>query len=141
MRPAKWIPVLMLLFAPLITAAQMPADQQITAQVPFAFTVGNMPVPAGEWTVQGAHENGWILTLRNRDAKLSRFILASPAHDKNLTEPSALVFSKYGDRYFLSSIKLGDSTSAYDFRPGKLEMEMRAQNIPATQEILLASFK
>jgi hypothetical protein len=52
-----------------------------------------------------------------------------------------MVFHKYGDRYFLTSIKLKGSTVVYRLRESKAEAELRAQNVPASQKILLARLR
>jgi len=139
MKHAKWISVLMLLFVPLIAAAQLAPTERIVTQVPFKFAVGDVAMPAGEVTVQLADEKGWVLTVSNRDAKKAIFALAAATAAKKAAPESALVFHKYGDRYFLVAMMIGDSRAVYEFRQSKLEKELLAQNLRATEEILLAS--
>lgn len=141
MKHVKWISTLMLLCIPLIAAAQVQTAGKLAAQVPFKFVVGNVTVPAGEVTLQRADQKGWVLAVCNPDVKLSTYSFAVPGESKKLAATSALVFRKYGDRYFLASVRIRDSRAVYEFRRGKLENEMRAQNIPATEEILLASLR
>ncbi len=138
MKHAKWLSALILLFAPLIAAAQLQQSERIVTQVPFKFMIGNVAFPAGECTVQLADEKGWVLVVRNRDAKASVFALAAPSTANKAAIVSALVFHRYGDRYFLEGMKIGDTRDVYTFRPGKLEKEMRAMNVPA-EEVLVAS--
>jgi hypothetical protein len=66
---------------------------------------------------------------------------ASPAETKTAAGAYALVFHKYGDRYFLTGIKLADSRIAYALPQTGAEAELRAQNVPVTEEILVASIK
>src|SRR5215467_666917 len=130
MKYAKWISALMLLFVPIMAAAQLQPSERIVTNVPFSFVVANTVIPAGECTIQSADAQGWMLTVSNRDAKLNVFVLASAGLQKKAPALSSLVFHKYGNRYFLSEVKIGDSRGAYSFRQGKLEAEMRAQNAP-----------
>ena len=141
MKYAKWISALMLLFVPIMAAAQLQPSERIVTQVPFSFVVANTVIPAGECTIQNVDEQGWRLTVSNRDAKVNIFVLASAGLQKKAPAVSSLVFHKYGNRYFLSEVKIGNSREVYTFHQGKLESEMRAQNAPTTEEILLAARK
>jgi hypothetical protein len=139
MRHKKWITVLMLLFVPIVAAAQLAESGRITTQVPFKFIVGNVAIPAGECTVQLANEKDWVLTVSNRDAKIAIFAPAVPNAAKKMAPASALVFHKYGDRYFLVALKVSGSRAVYEFRQSKLEKELIAQNLQPTEEVMLAS--
>lgn len=141
MKHMKWISALMLLLIPLMAAAQVQTTGKMTVPVPFKFAVGDVTMPAGEVTLQRADSKGWVLAICNPDAKLSIYSLAVPGESKELAATSELVFRKYGDRYFLTSVRIGDSHAVYELRPGKLENEMRAQNVTATQVVLLASLR
>ena len=139
MKHAKWISALMLLFVPLISAAQLAQSERIATQVPFKFSVGDVAIPAGECTVQLADEKGWVLTVSNRDAKIAIFTHSVPSAARKIAPASALVFHKYGDRYFLVALKVSSSRAVYELRQSKLEKELIAQNLRPTEEILLAS--
>lgn len=141
MKQTKWISALVLLFVPLIASAQLEQTEHIAAQIPFEFTVGNVTVPAGEVSLQLADQQGWVLAICNPSVKLSTYAPALPSEARRPATKSALVFRKYGDRYFLASMRIGDSRAVYEFRPGKLENEIRAKNIPATEEVLVASLR
>jgi hypothetical protein len=52
MRHTKWISALMLLFLPIIAAAQMKPGERVVTQVPFKFMVGTVEMPAGECSLQ-----------------------------------------------------------------------------------------
>jgi hypothetical protein len=140
MKHKKWITTLMVLFVPLIAAAQLAQSDRVMTQVPFKFTVGSASIPAGEVAVQLADEKGWVLTVSNRDVKIAIFARSAPRETQKAPERSALVFHKYGDRYFLVGMRIGDSRAVYEFRQSKLEKELMAQNLRPT-EILLASAK
>ena len=136
MKYAKWISALVLLAAPLVAAAQ---SQRIVTQVPFKFTVGTVEMPAGEYIVQLADQRGAALvTVRNPEAKRSVYVLTLA--NQGTTSPNdAMVFHRYGDRYFLAELRIGDTYTVYSLQATKLEKEFRAQNLPASEEILLAS--
>jgi hypothetical protein len=137
MRYTKWISALMLLFLPIIAAAQMKPGERVVTQVPFKFMVGTVEMPAGEYTVQLADQKSALLTVGNLEAKHWVYAKAIPDQGSK-AQNAALVFHRYGDRYFLAELKVEDSRTSYTFQPTKLEKELRAQNASAT-DILLAS--
>jgi hypothetical protein len=137
MKHARWIWALALLAVPLIAAAQSPTERMAT-QVPFKFMVGAVEMPAGEYIVRLTDDKGAaVLTVGNPEAKRSVFVLPVANLGKK-SETGAMVFRHYGDRYFLTELRIEDSRTVYTLEPTKLEKEFRAQNIPAS-DILLAS--
>lgn len=137
MRYTKWISALVLLFVPIIAAAQTKPGERIVTQVPFKFMVGSVAMPAGEYTVRVADAKSSLLLVGNQDAKSWIYVKAIPDQGKQ-APGAALVFHRYGNQYFLAELKVEDSRTVYTFAPTKLEKELRAENVSAT-EILLAS--
>jgi len=132
---------LVLTMLPLLAAAQLGRDTKIVTNVPFDFVVANKSVSAGEWILQSASDGARTLRLNNRDAGTSLFSGASEQISKQPAGTYALVFHKYGDRYFLAAVKLAGSRTMYRISESKAEAEMIARNQPATETILLASVK
>src|SRR5262249_1116454 len=128
----------LLVAVPLIAPAPIKSPERIVTQVPFKFMVGAVGMPAGEWIVQLADEKGSLLAVLKTEAKRSGFVL-TPANLGKKTPNAPIVFHRYGDRYFLAELRIEDSSTVYTLQPTKLENEFRAHNIPATQDILLAS--
>ena len=141
MKYAKRLLALALVSLPILAVAQMGSSTRIVGQVPFPFIVGNKHVPAGQCTVQQATDTGRTLVIRNVDAKVSLFTVATPNLAKQASGSYALVFHKYGARAFLTGIKLAGDRTIYQIPESPAEAELRAQNVPATEEILLASAK
>jgi hypothetical protein len=139
MKYAKRMMALVLLSLPILAVAQMTSSIRIVGEVPFPFMVGNKHVPAGQYTVEPATEGGRALAIRGVDAKLSLFTMATPTLAKKASGSYALVFHKYGDKAFLTSIKLAGDRTMYEIPESRAEAELRAQNVTATEEILLAS--
>ena len=65
------------------------------------------------------------------------FVNFDRAEAKAPAATTALVFHKYGHRYFLWQVKVEGSRSMYQSRPSPAEAELQARNVPA-EEILLA---
>jgi hypothetical protein len=140
MKSAKWmLPVTLMLLSSLM-AAQSLSSSHVVAQVPFDFMVNNKIIPAGECIVQAVDLDARIVTIRNVAAKKS--LLARSSHEEaNKSDSTVLVFNRYGNRYFLSEIRLEGSAETYKLSESRVETELRAQNAPASQKTLLASLK
>jgi hypothetical protein len=141
MKHAKWLVVVTLVVLSGMAAAQLIGSSKIVAQVPFEFMVANKTVPAGEYVVQALTMDGNTLVIRNTEAKVGLLSRSSQSEGKQDASNYALVFNHYGDRYFLSGIKLEGSKITYRLPESKVEAELRAQNASATEETLLASLK
>jgi hypothetical protein len=141
MKYARRIIALTLTLLPVLAAAQLRSNDRILAQVPFEFMVANKAVPAGECIVQVAVMDGRTLVIRNTAAKLGLFSQASLDEAKKAAGDYALVFHKYGDQYFLAGIRIAGDRTIYRLQESKAEAELRAQNAPLTEKILLASLK
>lgn len=137
MKRAKWMLALTLTVLPGLAAAQLNSGEKIVAQVPFEFMVANKIVPAGQYVVQSA-PIGTALVIQNAGAKVNLFSAASLDEAKKASGSYALVFKKYGDQHFLWKIKIKGSRVTCRLPESKAEAELRAQNAPATEEILLA---
>ena len=75
-------------------------ERAVKADVPFDFTVGNKLVPAGTYTISAVSDN--VIEIQNRDAHVAMLSRTSP--DDKQSRTGKLVFTRYGDQYFLSEI-------------------------------------
>jgi hypothetical protein len=141
MKHANWFVVVALVLLSGMAAAQLNSHTRVVAQVPFEFMVANKIVPAGECEVEAITMDGQTLVIRNVEAKVGLFSQSSQAEGKQNASHYAMVFKHYGDRYFLSGIKLQGSKITYRLPESKVEAELRAQNASATEETLRASLK
>ena len=88
-----------------VGASRARADETVATnlKVPFAFMVGDVRLPAGDYTVQKASMGEDVLEIVSADgqhAALASTIPATP--DKG--DKTQLVFRKFGHDYFLSRI-------------------------------------
>ncbi len=141
MKHAKWLVAVTLVVLSDMAFAQLNSGSRVVAQVPFDFMVTNKLVPAGECSVNVATMDGKTLTISNVGANVSLFSTSSLTEGKQAASHYALVFKRYGNRYFLAGIKLQGSKIAYRLPESRLEAELRAQNVSATEEILLAALR
>jgi hypothetical protein len=141
MKHTNWLVVVTLVLLSGMAAAQLNSSTRVVAQVPFEFMVANKMVPAGEYEVQAITMDRNTLVIRNAEAKVGLFSPSSQWESKQDASDYALVFKQYGDRYFLSEIRLQGSKITYRLPESKVEVELRAQNVSATEESLRASLK
>jgi hypothetical protein len=141
MKNTKWMLAVSLVALSSVVWSQSMGKSGVKAQVPFDFTAGNKTIPAGECVVQSSNMDGNVLLIRNAEAKASLLIMSSATEAKGGSADTVLVFERYGDRYFLSSIRVQGSDRIYRLPRSKAESELRAQNASATEQTLLASLK
>jgi hypothetical protein len=103
--------------------------------------VGSEHLPAGQYTVEPATEGAGVLAIRSVGGNAGSFTRAMPKLGEKASGSYALVFHKYGDTAFLTGIKLAGDRTIYQIPESRAEAELRAQNVNATEEILLASAK
>jgi hypothetical protein len=85
--------------------AQGQAASKVRVEIPFEFSAGTTTLHAGVYSIK--RMSGELVTLRSEDGK-SAVTLHAPVTDSS-SDPNAverLVFSKQGERYFLSQIWL-----------------------------------
>lgn len=83
------------------TSGAFAQDGRAEANVPFAFSVSNTTLPAGEYRISAASMQS--LLIRNVDQGSAIFSsIAAPAKGSNGS--CSLVFHRYGERYFLSEV-------------------------------------
>jgi len=104
----------------LSVAALASMRARLTANIPFAFSVNNATLPAGEYTLdQRNHPN--MLWLRNFAAKKNAGVIVQNGETKGMKGKARLVFRRYGDQYFLAQIHDGLSRTPLEVLRSKAE--------------------
>ena len=99
-------------------------SRPLEVNVPFAFEVGNKTLPAGSYRVEPVPTGAGsieILCSNNGDVRLPISTMATAPSSG--IPASALVFHRYGNRYFLAQIRTGDGHAREVF-PSKQEKEL-----------------
>ena len=112
----------------LLGASGLRAQTTATANIPFAFTVQNTTLPAGEYTMSEASQTGNLMSIRNPEAHQA-IVVVAPGGDKayrRAGDKNVLVFHKVGDRYFLAAVKT-DAVCG-NISPSKLEREIASED-------------
>jgi hypothetical protein len=96
----------------------------LTANVPFAFSIGDKQLPAGAY---GVREMGRATLVQSKDAVYSVLGIYNYAGPSKVDE-TKLVFNQVGDHYFLAKIWTSARDQGLSVPQSKLEKEMRASN-------------
>jgi hypothetical protein len=114
-------------------------EPRISAQVPFDFMANGKNMPAGECTITVRGDGAKVLWISSGSKSL--FAIPNATESLKASEKTVLVFQRYGDRYFLARISRQGEAGGYEFPMSKLETELRAQNVPESDVIVLASLR
>jgi len=115
-----------LLMFPGMAAAQLGPSDIIVTEVPFQFMVGGRSVPAGTYIVKLAYGEPSILAIENARTKVHVAFFVNEQKAK-AGHGTSLIFRRYGDRYFLSGIRLNGTTIEH-LSENKVEAEFRARS-------------
>ena len=112
----------------------------IKANVPFDFMVGNQRVPAGEYTF--AQNGSWnMLQISSWDTRTGLRVLRYPAGNNTTGFPYALVFNKYGNRYFLKQVWAGNGAMGVQLPTSRTEKEEMARSAPAKTTLIASAVR
>ena len=93
----------------LAIAGGVPARAQVVDaiefNVPFAFTVKNKTLPAGEYIVKRLDSlSEDVMEISSRDSHERMLVLVGSAESIGTPDKSELIFDRIGDQYFLAEI-------------------------------------
>ena len=105
--------------------AQTQASVQLKANIPFAFSVGNQTMPAGEYTVRCTNPSSdmKVLQLRSRDGHESALVRTSSVIGKS-QDVAKLVFYRYRDQYFFAQAWLPSEAIGMQAPKSRAEKQM-----------------
>jgi hypothetical protein len=115
------------------------AQSKSKANVPFAFSVEQESMQAGQYSIIVADH---VLQIRNDSTNETVAILAQ-REESAKPQNTRLVFHKYGDHYFLAEVWMATGqagASGMELPTGKAEQETRAayKDASAPQEVIIA---
>jgi len=105
----------------------------VKVDIPFEFVAGNATVAPGQYDVKFL--SGSVVQLTGKD---SYYLIANPDDPSGRSDQPKLVFTRFGDQYFLSRIAF--ASTSRDFAPSRTERELAksAATRQARQEIVIA---
>ena len=128
------------LLALLATASAFGQQHRGTFDIPFEFSTGGKVMPAGQYElIQATGLRSMELTCSACPAGVLFVTHPVGSYDRRISE-ARLVFNKYGDRYFLSSVSWPPSGVGSALPTSKTEHEaaLRAALAPTSQVVLVA---
>jgi hypothetical protein len=127
--------VTLIVAAGFITAGSALAQEhQVSANIPFNFTLNGRSMPAGHYTIESDSTRPDVLRIDDRDDSVHILAMALPgATDKQAD--STLLFHKYGNQYFLSSIRVNGSSLDCHLSTSKQEKWAKAQTQEAAVRV------
>jgi len=105
--------------------AQTPSRVEVKANIPFAFSVGNKTMPAGEYTVSctNPHSSMKVLLIRSSDKPESALVITQSVIGKT-QDDAKLVFYRYDDRYFFAQVWLPSDSIGMQAPKSRSEKQM-----------------
>jgi len=125
MKRNVFVALMTLIVAFSIAVPVVQAQQTImTANVPFAFSVGDKQLPAGAYAVREMDRATLIQSADSANSVLGIYYYAGPSK----TDETKLVFNKVGNHYFLAQIWTSARDQGLSVPQSKLEKELRTSN-------------
>lgn len=124
----KSFTMLMLTLALAAVTAQAQSANQMKANIPFRFIIGNQTLPAGEYTVRYVNQDSGknALLFKSMDGRTSRIVQMNTTQNGEAQKNASLMFNQYGDSYFLSEVWTG--TDQYGLSLPKSRAERQLQD-------------
>jgi|SRR5512146_824223 hypothetical protein len=105
-----------------IPAATLSAQSRgMWVKIPFAFTITDKEMPAGQYYVETLYWNAVAFQGAKDDRSL--ILLGQPREMVSGSQPK-LIFHRYGNLYFLAEVRLPNMDFARTFAAGKKEVEV-----------------
>jgi hypothetical protein len=125
----------------LMSAAAQAQTTHMEVTVPFAFTAGNVQLPAGEYEVTALGPwGGNTLSVHNVNSNAGTVVVSNSCRSQKPTADAKLVFYRYGHQYFLAQIWNQNSFSGSQIQINPRQTEL-AKNQSKGQVVLIASAK
>ena len=112
-----------------VASANAQLSNPIRAKIPFAFSMGDKTLPAGEYTfsrLSGLSDTK-IMSVSSVDASTRVFQSTFGAEVLTPKNDSILVFHKYGDQYFLEQVWSGGEQEGTQVPESRSERTVRQQ--------------
>jgi hypothetical protein len=125
----------LILAAGFLTAGSALAQtNRAVADIPFAFSLNGRTLPAGHYTIATDFNTPNVLRVEDRDDSVHIMMIALPGADESQKD-NTLVFHKYGNQYFLTTIRANGSALNCHLATSKQEKWAKAQKQEASLRV------
>lgn len=111
---------------------------ELRADVPFEFHIGGKVMPAGNYRISPTNNNSVVIAAMEPDgpraAALTNLSGGGNAHDR-----SELVFTRYGDKYFLRQIWRAGLSNGRELPPARTEREIMFRAAASPERVYVAA--
>lgn len=122
----------------LLAATSAFGQERMTLYIPFEFSAGTTVMPVGQYKVTQSSELG-LVKLECYDRKVALRLASHPVSSKTARNESKLVFQKWGDSYFLTTVWSPSGVgSALASSKIQRESALLASRAPTSQVVLVA---
>jgi hypothetical protein len=97
------------------------ADGRMRVNIPFAFTVADQTLPAGEYTFERNQIIPQLLMIRSIDGRATARGFTMHVKSQTTQSQARLVFHRYGNRYFLAQVWRGVMDDGLAFLKSRAE--------------------
>ena len=110
-----------------------------TVNIPFTFTVDDVRMPAGDYTVSSISER--VVALQHVGGPEAKIAMTNNGSSAESDGRAKLVFHKYGNAYFLSAAWLPNSDHAREFYASSNEIQVARNGGQDVVELALLARK
>jgi hypothetical protein len=112
-----------------ISAQAQAVSNQMKANIPFKFTVGQTQMPAGDYTISFVNSASDTMTIliKSADGRAARMVHMLPVEAREIQESGKLVFNHYGQQYFLSQIWSPAELMGLELAPSRTERALERE--------------
>jgi hypothetical protein len=99
-------------------------------RIPFNFVAEDRTLPSGEYVITRLARGEEVMRLARNDGPELVTLIPTRVQASVGKERGALIFNKYGDRYFLSEVRRPKDKVGYKLHRSSLEAEMASDSVP-----------
>ena len=93
----------------------------IKVEIPFSFYVRDKQLPAGSYEIRRAGSQPGVMEVINRTERMTVMFITNDVQAKSLPNRSELIFTRYGEKDFLSEIFEGGSGIGVELPKSRME--------------------
>lgn len=119
---------ILFLFLCSLPAYAQSLENLMTVQIPFEFQVGEKSLPAGKYVIKRDSQLPKLLQIQCPERKISVTVYTIPLNLPKEPTRTSLTFTEYGEKHFLSEVKIWGRDLGYALTKSKTEHRL-AQNL------------